>query len=220
MENFNNSVMNLQTYGGNSLQAGYDQSYQGKLDYKLMEGKLDIEKRQVMQGQDYEFKQLLYDLKMEKQAIQRLLSSNVYQASDGKIFYSITGADSKNVICTKVLLNTERFEPVLYYSSYPALQAVLMISLGQEGNGKFYFVLGKDGISVNLFLKRLEARGINLLVSAREKKEAAGALLAYAIKNAKTTELMPVPGWGMDRNGNWHFAMPGELVMGEVLQYV
>lgn len=53
MENFNNSTMNLQTYGGNSLQAGYNSGYQEKLDYKFMEGKLDIEKRQVMQAMSF-----------------------------------------------------------------------------------------------------------------------------------------------------------------------
>ena len=80
-------------------------------------------------------------------------------------------------------------------------------------NSSVYFKNAENGISPQIFLKNMKARGVLFLVSGRTEKKAAEALLAYSYQNAETIELPYYRGWNYMSKGNWRFADEKELIM-------
>lgn len=195
------------------------QQNQEKIHYQLARTQLELDRQQATMEQRLEFEANLQNLKFQYKCYLKMMGSTVYQNSADKILYSLTDAEG-NDIRTKVLLNITNYTSRFFVSYYPKYQAVLEISWGDKDKNKICFAYDNDGISPQIFLKRLKSRGVMLLVSGRTEREAAKALLAYSINNADVTELSYTHGWVKNKHGDWHFADDAEITLQEVLKNV
>ncbi|RKI41834.1 hypothetical protein D7V86_09065 [bacterium D16-51] len=192
---------------------------QGRLDYEYAKGRLDLEKQQASLSQRLEFEEKSRQIRVAYHTYQQMLGSTVYRDSDGRLIYAISDSEGKD-IRSRPLLNVRNYKPVLYVSYFPKTCAVLEVSWGDTNQNSVSFLYDNDGLSPDVFLKKLKAHGVLMLVSGRMEKEAAAALLAYSIDSAEEVELSFTYGWNKGKDGRWHFAYNQELTMREVLQDV
>lgn len=195
------------------LWAQHQENYQ----YKLAQAQLELDRQQVSLEQKLKFEKRLQKLKLQYQVYLQLMGSSVYQNSAGKIMYSLTDAEGKD-IRAKALLNVDNYIPRFFVSYSPKMQAVLEISWGNEERNRICFAYGNEGITPQVFLKRLKSRGVMFLVSGRTEREAAKAPLAYSINGAEMIEIPFTHGWVKNKQGDWHFADNTELTLQEVLE--
>ncbi len=214
MDNFNQFVPD--TYVPTSGQLDMMASYQAKLQYEFCKNQLQIGKQQMMLDQRRAFEIQMQEVKLQYKTFLDLLSYSIYEDCQDRLIFAITNP-SNGKITAKPLLNVTKYQSVIYCSSYQATQH-FVLGIRWKGNTQenVYFKNAKQGISPQLFLKNVKARGVLFLVSGRTEKKAAEALLAYSYQNAETIELPYYRGWNYMSKGNWHFADEKELIMERV----
>lgn len=169
-----------------------------------------IDKNSQVLKQKYEYHEQLSDLKIKSDACKKLVSPDIYEYSGGRLVYVVNYPDGKKIL-GKELLNARYYKSVMYFSGYPYLQRILMVSWDYDSH-----IVGGEGIKTSTFIRKLNSHGLCLLVSGRAQKEAASVLLAYSVENAEPYELPFASGWWVDVKADWHFAKKGSLTMREV----
>ncbi len=193
--------------------------HQEQYAYECAKSQLDLSKQQQALNQRLEFEEKSRQLRLNYNVYQQMMGSTVYKDSDGKLIYAISDSEGED-IRSRVLFNVNHYESTLYLSYFPKVCAVLEISWDATDRNNIDFLYGNDGLSPDVFLKRLKARGLLMSVSSRMEKEAAKALLAYSINGAKEVELPFFYGWNKNRDGKWYFVHKDKLTMKEVLENV
>lgn len=206
-----------QFYEPSARQRDILSGYQGKVQYEIQKMQMDLNKQACTNAQRIELEEKIQETRNRYKIYLKMLSGTVYCNSEGEIIYAIADADGKAIVA-KRLLNVSGFWSRIYVSYYPDLKMVLEVYWGNENERWIWFPYTKEGISPNIFLKKLKANGIFLLVSGKTEKDAANVLLAYAISTAENIEIPYDYGWGKDANLNWHYAQKDELVMKEMLK--
>ena len=217
MNSCDDFVANNQISNQKQIQMDVWGAYQGKIFYEMKKRELDMEKNYIMQQQKVKMEEDLCELRVRYKCFMSMISSTVYRDSNGNIIYAITAPDGKK-INAKVLLNVKKFRSRILVTYYPQARMVLDVWWGEGGESHVYFSYGKDGISPNVFLKTLKAKGVLLLVSGRTEHQAANALLAFTFNDAEVEEIPLAYGWGKNAEGKWHFAGEDEITLKEVLK--
>lgn len=213
MSSFNQFVPNPYTSAPSQLDMMA--SYQAKLQYEVCKNQLQIDKQQMMLDQRRAFETQMQEVKQQYRAYLDLLSFSIYADTQGKLIFSISDSTDAT-IAAKPLLNVTSYQSKIYFSGWPEKRYVLEISWEGGKNSSVYFKNAENGISPQIFLKNMKARGVLFLLSGRTEKKAAEALLAYSFQCAETIELPYYRGWNFMSKGRWHFADEKELIMKEV----
>lgn len=203
------------TYVPTSGQLDIMASYQAKLQYEFCKNQLQIGKQQIMLDQRRAFETQIQEVKQQYRAYLDLLSFSIYADTQGRLIFSISDS-ADGTIAAKPLLNVTSYQSKIYFSRCPEKRYVLEISWEGGMNSSVYFKNAENGISPQIFLKNMKARGVLFLVSGRTEKKAAEALLAHSYQYAESIELPYYRGWNFMSEGNWHFADDKELLLERV----
>lgn len=191
------------------------QNYQAKLMYEYKKREFDLWKNSQMHEQRLAFEKRMHELKIKYQAHLAAMICTVYCNAVGDIFYSF-GEPDEGKIVSHALLSVGEYKSRIYLSYYSEPKACLEITW--SGSGRIVFPFDNEGINPKYFLKKLKSKGVLLLVSGRTEAKAAEALLAYSISSAENKELPYQHGWVRMSDGKWHFSMPDEMTLQEVLE--
>lgn len=204
----------LPQYNPSASQFDPLQSYRGKLTYDFEKAKIDLWKDAQMKGQRIDIERQMCELKLIYQTHLAAMACTVYCGSSGTMFYSLGEPDGGKIV-SHALLSVKQYASRIYMGGYPEHRALLEITW--EGDGRIVFPFIEDGVDPKYFLKKLKGHGVLLLVSGRTEAKAAEALLAYSISSAESVELPYRHGWCQMSDGHWHFAMPDEKTLQEVV---
>lgn len=191
--------------------------YNYRLWYDWQKRYLDLEKQQMSNEEKIRCERQLQDLRVCYQAYARMLTERVYCDMEGEIIFAIESSDGKQIIAKK-LLNVSHFRSIVYETFHPDFMAVLEISWGEESTNHVRMRCDKGDMLPKILLKKLNSRGVFLMVSGRTEKKASEALLAYAFCTADKIEILRFHGWGKYLNGMWHYAGKDEITMKEMLK--
>jgi len=189
-----------------------------RISIYMQMAQIDVSKKQAFIDQKLEFERKKNEMKIRNQERMKMISYEICKNSLDQIIYASVGIDGEN-ICFKVLLNVWGYRAVLLRSFYPESHIVLKISW-KDCKEAVYLENGLEGISANIFLKRLKAKGVVLRSSKRQEIAVADALLSYSLNTTEEYEIPWSLGWNMMENCRWHFAHENEITMRGVLKYV
>lgn len=202
-----------------NYQQSISNSYHEKLQYEAERMKLDLYKQHVALERKIVHENELMEVRLKHQASLRMISYTVYKEGEGNIILAIKNPENRS-ITSKVLLNVKNYKTRIYCSYYPKLKKVLEISWDNGSNNYLFIPYINGDIDVKVFLKKLKARGIRLLVSGSAEYDAATALLAYSINYAESIEIPFSYGWGKTSEEKWHFATKDEMIMRGMIENV
>ena len=151
------------------------------------------------------------EIKAKADADKQLTFSDIYESKEERLIYVLNKPDCCR-LSGRELLNARGYKSFIYFSNYPKMQRLLIISWDYDEH-IIGFNYGVDGVKVNDFLRKPNSHGLHLLVSGRAQKEAASTLLSYSVENAKNIELPFDFGWWKDIYEGWHFAKDNAMTM-------
>lgn len=193
--------------------------YDMKLAYEVERMKMSVYKQELLSQKKVMYEQAMLEQKVHYQNFLKMQSYTVYSDGKGKIICALNNPENVK-ITAKELLNVENYRATIFKAFYPQKSSALQITWGIQGDNSLIFLLGADGISPALFLKKLKAKGVQLLVSGRAEKQVANALLAFSLNSAEQLEIPGIHGWNRMENGNWHYATYADRTFKEVLDDV
>ena len=191
---------------------------QRQLIYAWKRGKMELDKNQVKIDQQLAYEKESQAIKVHCGIYKELLGAEVYQNAEGILVYAVTAPDGQTIRSRK-LLSVGACESRMLISVNPCTR-VLEVSWDKKKNHAVYFPDAENGISTEMFCRKLKAQGVEFLVSGRNEKKAAAALLAFFYGHAPWIYVPFYHGWGQDAKGEWHYAADDELTMQEVLSNV